>query len=84
MKIGVTLGATLSLGNYNTARASIVIEDEYMEKDFQVMVDENTGSPVARQKAIELAIDEVYQQVEDNLMSKIAQLIVRLEEEKYV
>jgi hypothetical protein len=85
MKVSVSLGATLSLGNYNTARASITFEEEYSDTDITVLiesaVDENN---LDRSDIINIEADKLYQEVENKLIEKIAQFITRLEEEKMV
>lgn len=84
MKIGITLGATLNLDNFNSGRVNVKFEDDYLEKDFQVQIDEN-GEPIDDPRKIaQLIADDLYTQVETILMDKIDKFVAKLMERGYV
>lgn len=82
MKIGLGVGATLNLGNYNSGRVRVDFEDEYLEKEFVFHV-QDTSDPLERIKVADAMTDDIYTFVENKLMQKIEAFITRLENEGY-
>lgn len=86
MKVSISLGVTLNLGNYNSGRVAITFDDEYAEKELEIYTAsaDQLGLP-SDHKTIRTAMaDDLYKEVEDILMSKISDFIMRLEDEKLV
>lgn len=73
-KVRVSVGTTLNLGNYNSARVSIEIENEVIQvMEGVVDLEVNQGM-----------INITYNQAEQALVDKIAKLINRLEREGFL
>lgn len=73
-KVRVSVGATLNLGNYNSARVSIEIESDV----------EQPMIPEEPEVLIKQVSDTTYQLAENELIEKIAKLINRLEHEGFL
>lgn len=82
MKIGITLGATLNLDNYNSGRATVHFEDEYSEKEIQLAMIE--GDVADRYKIASGVANDIYTFVENQLTEKIERFIKTLMDEGYV
>lgn len=74
-KVRVSVGTTLNLGDFNSARVTIEIEKNYIDK---------SAFPEDEPDLIDKQVAELYAQAEDQLVHKMAALINRLESEGYV
>lgn len=85
MKIGLGLGITLNLGNYNSGRVRVDFEDEYVEKELHVSSTKpDTDDPSTRVKLAEHMADDIYTMVENKLIQKVEAFINRLEREGFI
>lgn len=74
-KVRVSVGTTLNLGNYNSARVTVEIENEARESILE---------PESLQKTVEQVTEKIYTLAEQELVDKIARLIDRLEREGFL
>lgn len=74
-KVRVSVGITLNIGNYNSARVAIEIENEAHEA---------SAEPETNQAIIERVAETTYMLAEQELVDKIARLVNRLEEEGFL
>lgn len=73
-KVRVSVGMTLNLGNYNSARVAIEIENEVNQP----------GHGVTDLDSNQTMIQATYNQAEQELVDKLTQLLARLEREGFL
>lgn len=85
MKIGLSLGVVLNLGDYSTGRVRVDFEDEYLQKELTVASRSYDPSDHAdRMKIADYLADEIYTLVENKLIQKVETFINRLESEGFI